>query len=204
MAEYEMQELTLPGSGDKKVLYPRMRLYGQFDLKYLSEYIARLSSFSPGEVKGLLEEFTRSVAFLMSGGYAVKVDGLGVFTPSLGLKEGAEREEEGKRRNAASLRVRDVNFRADKDFVRMTDAHCDLERSRRKFLRSSRRHTPARRLELAREYLESHPYLRVGDYCGLTGLLRNAAAAELRRWAATEGSGIAASGSGSHKVYVKA
>ena len=40
--------------------------------------------------------------------------------------------------------------------------------------------------------------LRVKDYCALTGLLRNAAASELKRWSETPGSGI-----GHMKVYVR-
>ena len=29
MAEYNMQELNLPGEDGKRILYPRMKLYGQ-------------------------------------------------------------------------------------------------------------------------------------------------------------------------------
>ena len=29
MAEYDMQELTLPTEDGKRILYPRMQLYGQ-------------------------------------------------------------------------------------------------------------------------------------------------------------------------------
>jgi hypothetical protein len=32
MAEYQMQELTLPNEEDKKILFPRMKLSGQVDL----------------------------------------------------------------------------------------------------------------------------------------------------------------------------
>lgn len=32
MAEYNMQELNLPGEDGKRILYPRMKLYGQVNL----------------------------------------------------------------------------------------------------------------------------------------------------------------------------
>ena len=78
-----------------------------------------------------------------------------------------------------------------------------LERSDWKFRKSSTRYTPEERLGLAREFLETHSYLTVSDYAALTGLLRNAAAKELRRWAEDETSGIGRSGRGTHRVYVR-
>ena len=47
------------------------------------------------------------------------------------------------------------------------------------------------------------PYITVADYAALTGLLRNAAAKELRRWAEDKSSGIGSSGRGTHKVHVR-
>ena len=37
MAEYNMQELNLPGEDGKRILYPRMKLYGQVDLETITE-----------------------------------------------------------------------------------------------------------------------------------------------------------------------
>ena len=39
MAEYNMQELNLPGEDGKRILYPRMKLYGQVDLETITEKI---------------------------------------------------------------------------------------------------------------------------------------------------------------------
>lgn len=44
MAEYNMQELNLPGEDGKRILYPRMKLYGQVDLETITEKIAYASS----------------------------------------------------------------------------------------------------------------------------------------------------------------
>lgn len=46
MAEYNMQELNLPGEDGKRILYPRMKLYGQVDLETITEKIAYASSLS--------------------------------------------------------------------------------------------------------------------------------------------------------------
>ena len=49
MAEYNMQELNLPGEDGKRILYPRMKLYGQVDLETITEKIAYASSFTRGD-----------------------------------------------------------------------------------------------------------------------------------------------------------
>lgn len=49
---------------------------------------------------------------------------------------------------------------------------CQLERSERKFQRSSTRYTEAQRLELARDFLQTHDEMALWQYCGITGLLK--------------------------------
>ena len=60
MAEYNMQELNLPGEDGKRILYPRMKLYGQVDLETITEKIAYASSFTRGDIIGLVQAITRS------------------------------------------------------------------------------------------------------------------------------------------------
>ncbi len=210
MAEYQMQELTLPTEEGKKITYPRIKLWGQVDLEYIIRHINHASTFTPGDIIGLVKALTESIAYEMAQGHSVKIDGLGIFTPALGMRPQAEeqrelRENEGKdyRVRASSLYVRNINFRADKEFIAETARRCDLSRSAQKFGRSSSRYTPEQRLKLAQDYLQTHPVLRVKDYCALTGLLRNAAANELKQWSETPGTGIGHMGTKSHKVYIR-
>ena len=87
MAEYNMQELNLPGEDGKRILYPRMKLYGQVDLETITEKIAYASSFTRGDIIGLVQAITDEIAYQMGQGYSVKIDNLGVFTPALGLRQ---------------------------------------------------------------------------------------------------------------------
>lgn len=107
------------------------------------------------------------------------------------------------KRNVRSICVDNINFHADKDFIYETGRNCILNRSKWKFRHSSSRYTAEQRLKLAQDYLESHPLLKVGDYSELTGLLRNAAAQELKQWSEMPESGIGHTGRGSHKIYIK-
>ena len=58
MAEYNMQELNLPGEDGKRILYPRMKLYGQVDLETITEKISYASSCKSGDFICLMLAFT--------------------------------------------------------------------------------------------------------------------------------------------------
>lgn len=206
MAEYEMQQLTLPNGGEKPLLYPRMRLQGCIDLEYLAEKISSRTTYAKSEVKAAMQEITEWMTRYMADGYSVKIEGLGTFTASLGLRKGKEREtdEPGeRRRNAASICVRNVHFRPDKELVKRTDAICRPVRSTRKFQRSSDQYTPQERLQLALAFLDKYGMMKVLDYCMLTGLLKVKASRELVAWSEDPESGICARGEGSHKIYIR-
>ena len=205
MASYEMQESNLPNQEGKRILFPRMKLWGQANLENIIEKICEASSFTSGDVKGIVQALAEEIAYEMASGRSVKIEGIGVFPPALGLRKGVEREmgEAGStKRNATNIQIDNVHFKADKELLRRTNAHCTLERSTRKFCKSSTQYTPEERLALAKQYLETHPFLTVTDYCQLTGLLRDTAAKELRHWKAEATSGIGSEGIGTHKVYV--
>lgn len=206
MAEYQMQESNLPNEEGKTTFYPRMKLWNQVDLEYLANNINYASTFTPGDIMGLVRSLTQEIARQMAQGNSVKVDGLGIFTPSLGLRQGKEREtgEEGSRkRNSMSICIDNINFRADKQFIEETGRRCILNRSKLKPSRSSQKFTPEQRLKLAQKFLEENPYMQVADYCRLTGLLRDSAAKELRQWATQPEAGIATRRRAAHKVYVR-
>ena len=139
-------------------------------------------------------------------GRSVKIEGIGVFSPALALREDKEREktdENAVHRNAQSIVVGNINFRADKRLVGETRRKCRLERAHWRPRRSSQKYVPEQRLDIARKYLEENPYLTVRIYCRLTGLLKSSATTELRKWAHTPKSGIGISGYGSHRIYIK-
>ena len=187
MAKYEMQELNIPSEEDgRRILYPRLVLEGQDGLDELTERMCRYTTFAPAEVKGIVQLLAEAMADSMARGRSVKIEGLGIFTPRLGLRKGFEPETGlpgSTRRNATAIRVDGVRFKPDKELVRDIDQACRLERSERKFRQSSRQ--------------------TVSLYERLTGLLHVAASRELRQWAKQEGTGILASGMGSHRVYVR-
>ena len=164
------------------------------------------STFNRGEVTGALNLIVEEMARIMAGGRSVRIEGMGLFTPSLSLKKGKEREElDGKspRRNATSIEIGGINFRPDRELIKNTNLECVLERGGAVQKCRKSKYSEEDRLKLLDNYLENHPFITVGEYASITGLSRTTAARELRTWADTPDTGVAVKGSGSHKVYVR-
>ena len=144
MAKYTMQEMNDLNNEGKTLLYPRLINSGSRGTDELASYIAECTSFSTADVKGVLDQLARGIALALARGESVKLDGIGLFTATLGLREGKAREEpdgSGSRRNASSIEINNVAFRADKKLVRMTNEHCRLERVSGKFPRRVSRYS---------------------------------------------------------------
>ena len=205
MARYTMQEMNDLHHEGKTLLYPRMIIEHCCESDELACEIAKVTSFSEGEVIGMFQELWKQMAWQMARGYSVKIEGVGVFTPALELKEGRERESvDGSeaKRNAESLRVGNVTFRPDKSLVDEVNLHCRLERSPGKFMRCISPYSSDERLKLAQFFLASHAVMTISDYADLTGLSQTTAGRELRKFYHDSNSGLDVKGRGSHRVYV--
>lgn len=207
MAEYIKQEMNdLRGEGVRRAYY-RMRVFDNFDTERLLDYMCRDGGgVSRGDVVNVVERLSKAVADLVALGHSVTVGGLGTFRASLGVAEGAgtgAAEGAEPRRNAATIEVRDVLFRADRRLVRAVNGRVRLvpggvSRVRRPAT------TVAERLAAALALLDERGVMSVADYAALTGLGRTAAARELRALRADPASGLGVRGRGSHKLYVRA
>lgn len=206
MAKYIMQEMADLNNEGKTLLYPRMMMTRCCETDELVEWAAKGTTFNTGEVKGAITLLAEGLARMMAQGRSVRIEGIGLFTPSLSLKKGKEREEadgSGTHRNANSIEVGSVNFRPDKELMLELNGQCELERQPGRFRCKVSKYTPEQRLALAQTYLNTHSILRIEEYASMTGLNRCTAGKELRKWGATAGSGIMPEGRGAHRIYVR-
>ena len=207
MAKYIKQEMTdLSGKGEEKVYY-RLQSERNIDFNALAEYVGRHNGMmSKGLVINVMEHVVDAMAELIGKGHSVTIDRLGTFRASLGLAEDKEMDTfdgDETKRNARSLRLTGINYRADKVLIREANRHCKWERAGEARLHHSP-YSKEERLKLALQYLEEHGAMRVVEYMELTGLSRTKAAMELKEFRQDLSSGITFIGKGSAKVYVKA
>lgn len=202
-----MQEMPDMRKEGETLLYPRMEITGTCETDELVEACIKGSTFNRAEVRGALDLITGTMARFMAEGRSVRIEGIGLFTPTLTLKRGKEREDaEGNspRRNAASIEIGGINFRADRTLISETNTLCNLERGSGVKKHRRPKTTAEERLAMAKKYLEENPFITVSEYSKMADLNRTTAAKELKAWAADTESGIAIKGLGTHKVYINA
>lgn len=199
MAKYIMQEVPRQLRRGKRTTYPRLVLEKQITLRQLAHQIAETHTFSVGEIEGVLDAVARLSARYLGDGYSVKLDGIGTWVASLGLKEGTEPEEEGgTKRNAASIEIKSIHFRADKAFIAQAQKGASFERARRRQYVSPHQGIEER-TSLLLAHLRRFNHIKIGEYAQLTGLSRSSASRELRQLLAK---GIVAlQGYGAHACY---
>lgn len=206
MAKYYMQEMPDLKKEGKTLLYPKMEIEGVCSTKELVTSGVKGSSVSKAEAMAVIELIAAEMAWRMAQGQSVKIDGIGLFTPSLSLKEGKEREEIDSnipKRNAASIRIGSINFRADNGLVRETDTLCRLEKGSDVKRCKTSAHTAEERLEILKRYLDENKYVTVNKYMEISGLNRTTASKEIKAWTENEESGITYEGKGTHKIFVR-
>ena len=206
MTKYIKQEMVdLSGKGEEKVYY-RIQTQRNIGFKELTEYIERHNNLmNRGLVKNVVDHVVDAMAELIGDGYSVTIDGLGTFKASLGLEKDKEMDtfdNDETKRNARSLRLKGINYRADKVLVREANKHCKLERAGESRLHHSP-YSKEERLKLALQYLEKNGAMRVADYMELTGLSRTKATLELKEFRQDTSTGITFVGRRSTIVYVK-
>lgn len=206
MAKYIKQEMSdLDGTGKKRSYYRLQTIRNLSGDEFIEMMAGRHAGVNPAMVKQVFYQAAEDMAFYMAMGYTVTIDGIGTFKPTLGMRRGKKMEqldEEGAKRNAQSIRVNGVNFRADKKLIKRTDYECELERGETKRINRSP-YSKEERLKLAQSYLETHPYMRVNDYVILTKQGKAAATKELREFSKDPESGITWTGNRSSKLYIK-
>ena len=206
MAKYIKQEMNdLNGKGEEKVYY-RLQTERNISFNELTQQIEQHHGMmNRGLVKNVMTHVVDAMAELLGDGYSVTIEGLGTFKASIGLEEDKVMdtfEGDETKRNARSLRLTGINYRADKELIKNSNRHCKLERAGEARLHRSP-YTQEERLKLALQYLSKHGAMRVAEYMDLTGLSRTMAAMELKAFRQDASSGITFIGRGSAKVYVK-
>ena len=196
----------MSGTGEKKAYY-KLKTWRKLDS---DEFVKRCSSihraYGKSVIQGVITAVCEHLAYEISNGYSVKIDGLGTFTAKLGVRKDKEMEsfEEGStKRNALSIEVQGVLFRADKNLISEIDRNCDLERGGEERLRKPKT-TLEQRIEKAQQFLQKNAFMHVDEYASLTGLSYSTASRELRKIASDPTSGITSKGRKSGKLYLLA
>ena len=206
MAKYIKQEMPNMNGTDEPKVYYRLQTNRNIDTKEFVKHISRnVAVTDRAEIEGAILRIASGLAELLGDGYSVTLDGVGTFKAGLGLKEDKEMDTfdgDETKRNARSIQLTHIRYRADKRLIVEANRHCRLERAGESRLCQSP-YTKEERLKFALEFLENRGAMRVADYVEMTGLSRSVANQELIAFRRDPSSGISFIGRGNNKVYVK-
>lgn len=202
-AKYIKKEIAdLNGTGRTQAYYKmvtRAMNHEQF-----IDVLCRDGSLPRSTYKAVLTQIAEKLPGCLANGFSVKIDEVGLFTARLGVRKDMlpDAFEPGEtKRNASSIEVRGVSFKADPELIRKTRTKCVLSSGGVSRLKRPKT-TLEERTAMARKFLEKYHLMRVMDYVRLTGLSKTTASLELRKIADDPASGITFRGRGSQKFYV--
>lgn len=200
MAKYIMRERPdLDGSG-RQMRYPYMLIERMVTTDYIARQIEQATSFTIGDVKGIIAAIQGVIARSVAEGCSVDLEGIGTFRGGLRLREGLgyEEEQSPQRRSAHGLTIGRVHFRPAKELLHETNKHCFLRRTKGRSTHSP--YSRSERIALASEYLRRQHFMLRHHYASLTGLSESTAGRELKALVA-EGT-LVVEGRRGHRRYL--
>lgn len=178
-----------PGSEESGKYHARIVPSGTKKSKEIMEEAGERCGLAPGVLTGALDEISRVLAFYLSYGYAVELEGIGAFSVSLKCRP----VEEDERIHAQSVHFDDVHLRTDKVLKSRIRRQIQLTRCPDK---RGAQLTAAQREQRLREYLAVNRFVSRRQYMALATCTRAQALDDLNRyleagWLVREGTGSA-------------
>jgi len=217
MPNYVLQEMSEEMGDGKKKVYPRMQTYSLHDFNTVIRHMRDYSgSFSEGTIRGVLDALVTTMKSWMPLGHNIKIDGLGVFSLTLGFDtstpseaEAAKKQKDNDADNEPRTKYRHVcikgiNFKPDPQLLQQMNQEATFERTQTDVV-VPRKPSDNRdeRIRKALAVIDRQGYMTLSDYAVATSQSRSTASKDLRQLVSDPTSGITTRGSHSHKVWIR-
>ena len=211
MANYILKEMAEGMADGHKTLYPKMQTYSLHDYETVIDHMRDYAgSFSEGMIKGVFDALVSVMKSWMPMGHNIKIDGLGVFSLSLGFDESSPSEKEALKNvddnpktKYRHVCIKGINFKPDQKLLQALNKEASFERGETDVLVPKKtKLSREERLAKAKAIIEENGFMTLYDYANATHQSRSVASKDLRQIVADPNSGITTRGSHSHKVWI--
>ena len=211
MANYILKEMAEGMADGHKTLYPKMQTYSLHDYETVIEHMRDYAgSFSKGTIKGVFDALVSVMESWMPMGHNIKIDGLGVFSLSLGFDESSPSEkaelkntDNDPKTKYRHVSIKGINFKPDQKLLQALNKEATFERGETDVqVPQKTKLSREERIARAKAIIEKNGFMTLYDYANATHQSRSVASKDLRQIVADPTSGIATRGSHSHKVWV--
>lgn len=218
MANYVLQQLPEELTEGKKVLFPKMQTYTLHDfetvLKHMQTYAG---NFSEGAMRAVIDALVQTMKNWMPMGHSIKIDGLGVFSLSLGFdtstpserKLASEQKEAGNEPGNTTktayrhVCIKGINFKPDAELLADMNREASFDRVETTVkVPTKSKLSREQRIDIAKAIIREQGYMTLADYTRESGQSRSSASRDLKMLTTDPMSGIKTRGSHSHKVWV--
>ena len=211
MPKYILQELPEEMTDGKKIVFPKMQTYSLHDYETVIEHMRDYAgSISEGMIKAVFDALVSTMKSWMPMGHNIKIDGLGVFSLTLGFDESSLSEkaelknvDDDPKTKYRHVCIKGINFKPDQKLLQALNKDASFERSEAEVqVPQKTKLTREERITRAKAIIEKNGFMTLYDYANATHQSRSVASKDLRKIVADPTSGITTRGSHSHKVWV--
>ena len=211
MANYILKEMAEGMADGHKTLYPKMQTYSLHDYETVIEHMRDYAgSLSKGTIKAVFDALVSVMESWMPMGHNIKIDGLGVFSLTLGFDESSPSEkaelknvEDNPKTKYRHVCIKGINFKPDQKLLQSLNNEATFERSEADVqVPQKTKLSREERIAKAKAIIAKNGFMTLYDYANATNQSRSVASKALRKIVADPTSGITTRGSHSHKVWV--
>ena len=216
MANYVLKELPGEMTDGKTVVYPKMQVFSLHDYeKVIHNMRIYANGIGEGIIRAVFDAFAQTMICWLPVGHTMKVDGLGVFSLSLGFDTSTPSEKAEKRKQENDddgdpklkyrhVRIKSINFKPDPELLNEMNRKTTFNRVGVDVeLPKTSPYTREERLVRAKMIISTYGYMTLTDYALATRQSKSAASKDLKQMVADPDSGITCRGTGSHKIWIK-
>ena len=211
MAKYILKEMAEGMADGHKALYPKMQTYSLHDYETVIEHMRDYAgNISGGMIKAVFDALVSVMKSWMPMGHNIKIDGLGVFSLTLGFDESSpsekaaiENADDNPKTKYRHVCIKGINFKPDPKLLLALNKEATFERSEANVqVAQKTKLSLEERLEKAKAIIAKNGFMTLYDYANATHQSRSVASKDLRQIVADPNSGITTRGSHSHKVWI--
>ena len=216
MANYILKELPGEMTDGKTVVYPKMQVFSLHDYeKVIHNMRIYANGIGEGIIRAVFDAFAQTMMCWLPLGHTMKIDGLGVFSLSLGFDTSTPSEEKEKLKQEIDedpdpklkyrhVCIKSINFKPDPDLLREMNRQTTFDRVGVDVeVPKTSPYTLEERLARAKTIISTEGYMTLTDYALATKQSKSAASKDLKRMVFDPDSGITCRGTGSHKIWIK-
>lgn len=211
MAKYILKEMAEGMADGHKTLYPQMQTYSLHDYETVIEHMRDYAgSIGEGMIRAVFDALVSTMKSWMPMGHNIKIDGLGVFSLTLGFDESSPSEKAESKNTDGDPKtkyrhvcIKGINFKPDPKLLQALNKEATFERSEAEVLVPQKtKLSREERIARAKAIIEKNGFMTLYDYANATHQSRSVASKDLRQIVSDPTSGITTRGSHSHKVWI--